>query len=228
MPEKIIIEGGRVTRVREDVISQVSLQEYLERTQSHVITPVLPHGTVMYQQSGEKVVLFIEHEPVRRNIKGTAAALIDVDGTRTGINRSEMVNFDLWMPYVVMALYLDIDQSGSQKRYYYRNMRIFFRSRQLLEEDLNFKVCALPNIFVDTSGVCMGDFMDNQVSSSLTDMYGMAHELFWNSRFNSDLRPAGRALEILGGGYESWSQLSKEQVLEAVNHEEWPIVKDVF
>lgn len=212
MAERIIIEGGVVTRVREEEIGQFTLEEFLQQTQQVLVTPILPTNCVYYRKRGVMHTVLIQHAPQKRSI-------------RVKETRSDWRTYELELPWMVNVHY--IESAGSQNgrsTYKHGGLKATFRSRPLMEDDRVLKLCPLPNVFADNANVCLGHQLDNARSNSLQEMVTIAEGCLFSTDFNTEVSPDPEAWRLVGGSFEAWERLSRAEIVSAVNNLRWSAI----
>lgn len=228
MSEQFIIEGSTVKRVRVQELASFGLQDFMQRMQSNVQTPILPRNCVLYRQRNNLITVVTQLEPRKQKIvhKRLSEDFDPDEDDRE--DHIETVEYNLQLPWVVMVHYLAIDPNGNRTRYRYDKMRIAFRSRAMMEHDMDLKIAPLLNVFSDSGIVCLGSHLESRQTDSVSEMIAQVETIFWNSEFNDDIRPNDAAMELLGGDMDEWQELTASQVLDAVNSKDWPQINEAW
>lgn len=174
MTDTIVIENDLVKHIRTEVVSQVSLLEWMPYIEKKAVieTPVLPTGTrkIRWDPTGaeQHLAILIEQEPQMVNMNFEETIF------RISIPYTRFI-FDLWTTDPTNNMSWTIDD--------YRIFWSKFKYTNPLTKDMT--AALMPNVYND-GRICFGSTAAD-MDQSLSERLDQTVNEFWVSQFNRDL-----------------------------------------
>jgi hypothetical protein len=175
MSQKIVIEGGLVRVVNEEIQYSVSMADWLSKIERRIPieTPVLPVGTraVYWDQTS------LENQ--------TLSVLIEVQPQIMRMDFNGDI-IELSIPYTRFFFVAKTNDPTNNMAWRLQNYRVFWSHKQYSNKnDRDMIPALLPNVY-DDGRICFGSTGAN-ADQSLADRLNQTVNEFFVSRFNRDL-----------------------------------------